>query len=79
MSADRAKFKGMYNKYRNAKYPLFVEYFIEILVPAAELSLTFQQEKIDVVEAVHAVKKFFFTHEQAKRFSWSCLCYWLCE
>ena len=46
MSADRAKFKGMYNKYRNAKYPLFVEYFIEILVPAAELSLTFQQEKL---------------------------------
>ena len=57
-SADRAKFKGMYNKYRNAKYPLFVEYFIEILVPAAELSLTFQREKIDVVEAVRAVKKF---------------------
>ena len=49
----------MYNKYRNAKYPLFVEYFIEILVPAAELSLTFQREKTDVVEAVRAVKKFF--------------------
>ncbi len=58
-SADRAKFKGMYNKYRNAKYPLFIEYFIEILVPAAELSLIFQREKIDVVEAVRAVKKFF--------------------
>jgi hypothetical protein len=58
-SADRQKFKGMYTKYRNAKYPLFVEYFIEILVPAAELSLIFQREKIDVVEAVRAVKKFF--------------------
>ena len=58
-SADRQKFKGMYTKYRNAKYPLFVQYFIEILVPAAELSLIFQREKIDVVEAVRAVKKFF--------------------
>ena len=58
-SADRQKFKGMYLKYRNAKYPLFVEYFIEILMPAAELSLIFQREKIDVVEAVRAVKKFF--------------------
>ncbi|CAB4034812.1 zinc finger 862-like, partial [Paramuricea clavata] len=58
-SADRQKFKGMYTKYRNAKYPLFVEYFIEILVPAAELGLIFRREKIDVVEAVRAVKKFF--------------------
>ena len=25
-SAELAKFKGMYDKYRNAKYPLYVEY-----------------------------------------------------
>lgn len=29
-NAERAKFKGMYRKYRNAKYPLYLEYFLEI-------------------------------------------------
>ena len=48
-SGERAKFKGMHLKYRNAKYPLYVEYFIEALTPAAELSLHFQCEAIDVV------------------------------
>ena len=35
-SAERGKLKGMHLKYRNAKYPLYVEYFIQVLTPAAE-------------------------------------------
>ena len=58
-STDRAKFKGMYDKYRNAKFPLYVEYFLEVLTPAAELSLHFQRETIDVVGAVQGLKHFF--------------------
>ena len=58
-SAERAKFKGMHLKYRNAKYPLYVEYFIEVLTPAAELSLHFQREEIDVVGAARGIKSFF--------------------
>ena len=51
-SAERAKFKGIHLKYRNAKYLLYVEYFIEILTPAAGLSLHFQREAKDIVGAV---------------------------
>lgn len=58
-STERAKFKGMYDKYRNAKYPLYVEYFLEVLTPAAQLSLHFQRETIDVVGAVQGLKHFF--------------------
>ena len=58
-SAERAKFKGIHLKYRNAKYPLYVEYFIEVLTPAAELSLHFQREAKDVVGAVRGIKSFF--------------------
>ena len=55
-SAEKAKFKGIHLIYRNAKYPLYVEYFIEVLTPAAELSLHFQHEAIDVVGAVRGIK-----------------------
>ena len=58
-SAEWEKFKGMHLKYRNAKYPLYVEYFIEVLTPAAELSLHFQREEIDVVDAARGIKSFF--------------------
>ena len=59
-SAEKAKFKGIYEKYRNAKYPLYLKYFIEILVPAAELSLNFQRETIDVES------------QKVVSFHWSC-------
>lgn len=68
-SAERAKFKGMYDKYRNAKYPLYIEYFIEVLTPAAELSLHFQREAIDVVGAVRGpIKSFFRITGRVKKF-----------
>lgn len=58
-SAERAKFKGMHLKYRNAKYPLYLGYFNAVLTPAAELGLHFQREAIDVVGAVHGIKSYF--------------------
>ena len=57
--------QGLCNKYRNTMYPLHVEYFIEILMPAAELSLLFVSESIDVV---HGVKTFFCIIEKLKEF-----------
>lgn len=65
-AAERQKFKGLYNKYRNTMYPLYVEYFLEILMPAAELSLLFQRESIDVVEVMRGVKTFFRIMEKLK-------------
>ncbi|KAJ7394708.1 hypothetical protein OS493_000534 [Desmophyllum pertusum] len=58
----------MYDKYRNAKYPLYIEYFIEVLTPAAELSLHFQREAIDVVGAVRGIKIFFRITGRVKKF-----------
>lgn len=41
LSGERAKFKGMYLKYRNVKYSLYVEYFIEVLILVVEFSFYF--------------------------------------
>ena len=38
---------------------MYVEYFIEVLTPATELSLHFQCEEIDIVGAAHGIKSFF--------------------
>ena len=56
---ERAKFKGMYNKFRDARYPLWLDYYIELLSPAARLSVEFQREDVDVVSVVRSIKTFF--------------------
>ena len=65
-AAERQKFKGLYNKYRNTMYPLHVKYFLEILTPAAELNLLFLHESIDVVVVVRGVKTFFCIVEKLR-------------
>ena len=49
--------------------PVYVEYFIEALTPAAEMSLHFQCGEIDVVGAVHGIKSFFRIMEKLKESS----------
>ena len=54
-SADRAKIKGYYNKWTNAKYLLGCALFIDLLSPCAILSKIMQNDSLDILEALSAV------------------------
>ena len=56
-SADRAKFKGWYNKWTQTRIPLLACLAIEVLAPAKILSKTFQLEEVDIVLTAAAIKQ----------------------
>jgi hypothetical protein len=63
---DRAKCKGWLKKWSQAKIPLLIALFIEVLAPAKCLSKSFQAEDIDVVASIENVEK---TKRQLHRIS----------
>ena len=56
-SEDRSKFKGWIRKWTDARLPLLVALFIEVLSPAKLLSKCFQDDSIDVVGSVASIKR----------------------
>ena len=54
---ERAKFKGWIRKWTEARIPLLIALFLEILAPAKLLSKSFQSEEIDVVASIDLIKK----------------------
>ena len=63
---DRAKCKGWLKKWSEARIPLLIALFIEILAPAKCLSKSFQAEDIDVIASIENIKK---TKRQLNRIS----------
>lgn len=55
-AVDRQKFKGWLKKWMNARIPLHIALFIEILSPAKALSLAFQSEDIDIVSSISKIE-----------------------
>ena len=51
-AADRMKFQGWLRKWQQARIPILVCLFIELLSPAKVLSLAFQSDEIDIVSSV---------------------------
>ena len=56
-SDERAKFKGWIRKWTEARIPLLIALFLEILTPAKLLSKSYQSEEIDVVASIDLIKK----------------------
>lgn len=59
-SADQAKFKGYVKKWKSGKLFVYCCFFIDLLQPAATLSLAFQSDDVDVVavsSAINTAKK----------------------
>ena len=56
-SKDRAKFKGYLRKWKDAKTPLYLALFIELLSPVRLLSLAFQNEEVDIVNTASNIEK----------------------
>ena len=54
---DQAKFKSWLRKWENARYPLLISLFIEVLSPTKVLSLAFQKENAGIVNVVAAIEK----------------------
>ena len=56
-SEDRSKFKGWVRKWTEARVPLLIALFIEILTPAKLLSKCFQDDSIDVVGSINLIQR----------------------
>ena len=54
---DRAKFSEYLRKWENARYPVLLCLFIELLSPVKILSLAFQDEDFDIVNVLSAIEK----------------------
>ena len=54
---DRAKLKGYYNKWIDAKYLLGCALFIDLLIPCAILSKAMQKDEIDILGALSGLLK----------------------
>lgn len=55
-AADRQKFKGWLQRWKQARIPLLACLFIELLSPAKVLSLAFQGEEIDTVASISHIE-----------------------
>ena len=56
-STDRAKLKGYYLQWTNAKYVLGCALFIDILIPCSVFSKVMQNDKIDILGALTSLLK----------------------
>ena len=56
-SNDRSKFSGYLRKWKQAKTPLYLALFIELLSPLRVLSLAFHDEEVDIVNTAANIKK----------------------
>ena len=54
---DRAKLKGYLTDWKKPSIPLLLALFIDLLEIPSILSLTFQSEKVDTVEAMRCLNK----------------------
>ena len=63
-SNDRSKFSGYLGKWKQAKTPLYLALFIELLSPLRVLSLAFQDVEVDIVNTAANIKK---TNRMLKR------------
>ena len=66
-SDDRSKFKGWVRKWTEARVPLLIALFIEILTPAKLLSKCFQDDDIDVVGSINLIQRI---KGQLERIEW---------
>ena len=57
----RAEIQGEVKKWKNAKFPIHLAMYIDVLTPLKVLSLGFQKEKHDPVLAVRRIKEFNWT------------------
>lgn len=57
----RAEIEGEAKKWKNAKFPIHLALYIDVLTPLKVLSLGFQKEKHDPVLAVRRIKEFNWT------------------
>ena len=57
----RAEIQGEAKKWKNAKFPIHLALYIDVLTPLKVLSLGFQKEKHDPVLAVRRIKEFNWT------------------
>ena len=57
----RAEIQGEVKKWKNAKFPVHLAMYIDVLTPLKVLSLGFQKEKHDPVLAVRRIKEFNWT------------------
>ena len=57
----QAEIEGEAKKWKNAKFPLHLAIYIDVLTPLKKLSLGFQKEKHDPVLAARCIKEFDWT------------------
>ena len=56
-SADRAKLKGYYQKWTNAKYLLGCAFYVDLLVPCTILSKVMQFDDLDILSTLTSLLK----------------------
>ena len=65
-SPDRQRLKGYLTKWTQAKIILSCAHYIDILDPAASLSLSLQGDDLDIIKAIQSVLKSQQAMEQLK-------------
>ena len=70
---DRAKLKGYYNKWIDAKYLLGCALFIDLLTPCAILSKAMQKDEIDILGELSGLLK---TVKEVNKLKTKCLSSW---